>query len=63
VSTGGATWDVLYRIHVGLWVVVAAVFVLMWLLTGAGYFWPIWPIASIGLTVGIHAAVKRGVQG
>jgi hypothetical protein len=61
-SAANQTWEVLYRVHVGIWAVLAAFFVLIWLLTGAGYFWPIWPIASIGLSVGIHAAVKRAVQ-
>jgi hypothetical protein len=56
-------WDVLYRIHVGVWVVLVVFFVLIWLFAGGGYFWPIWPAMGIGLSVGIHGAVKKGVQG
>jgi hypothetical protein len=27
----------------------------IWLLTGAGYFWPVWVMLFLGLRVGIHA--------
>lgn len=58
------TWDVLYRLHVAMWVVLVAFFVLIWLFTGAeGHFWPIWPALGIGLTVGIHTAVRAAVRG
>ena len=57
------TWDVLYRVHVAVWAVLAAFFVLIWLFTGAGYFWPIWPALGIGLSVGIHTAVRAAVRG
>jgi signal transduction histidine kinase len=32
---------------------VALALVLIWALTGGGYFWPIWPLLSLGLAVGI----------
>lgn len=40
------------------WVVLSIVFLVIWFSTGAGYFWPVWPIASIAIGVvftGIHA--------
>lgn len=33
------------------WAVMAVVFVVIWALTGAGYFWPVWPIAGWGIGV------------
>lgn len=31
--------------------------------TGSIPFWPIFPISALGLTVGIHAAVRKGLDG
>ena len=36
---------------------VAGVLILIWALTTAGYFWPIWPLLSLGLVVGVFGAV------
>lgn len=33
------------------WAVFAVVFVAIWLFTGAGYFWPVWPILGWGIGV------------
>lgn len=33
------------------WAVMAVVFVVIWALTGAGYFWPVWPILGWGMGV------------
>lgn len=61
-STGSAA----LRIHTYLWLVISAFL----LVIHAGVasvsessvpFWPIFPIAGIGLTVGVHAAVRRGL--
>jgi hypothetical protein len=55
------------RIHTYIWLVLSAFFVVI----HAGVtsvsdsnvpFWPIFPIAAIGLSVGIHAAVRRGME-
>ena len=56
-------WDKAYRIHKSLWALLSVFFVVLWMLTGAGYFWPVWPILGIGLSVGVHGAVKKAVQG
>ena len=32
-----------------MFVAVSALLIAIWALTGAGYFWPIWPIAGWGL--------------
>ena len=33
------------------WVVLSIFFVVIWALTGMGYFWPAWPIAGIAIGV------------
>ncbi|WP_432559529.1 DUF1707 domain-containing protein [Granulicoccus sp. GXG6511] len=33
------------------WAMFAVVFVVIWFLTGAGYFWPVWPIMGWGIGV------------
>jgi hypothetical protein len=40
--------------HVVAYVVVNAGFVLVWLLTGAGYFWPAWLIGLWGVGLVLH---------
>jgi hypothetical protein len=42
------------REHVGSWIAVSIITSAVWLATGADYFWPIWPIGIIGVTVILH---------
>ena len=57
-------WELAWRIHRGIWGVLSIFFVVLWLLTTpGGYFWPIWPILGIGVSVGIHGAVKKAAEG
>lgn len=44
-----------FRTHLMAYVAVNAFLVLIWLLTGAGYFWPMWPMLGWGVAVAIHA--------
>jgi class 3 adenylate cyclase len=44
------------RIHATIYVLVNVMLVAIWAITGAGYFWPIWPILGWGVGVGAHAA-------
>lgn len=49
------------RVHAYLWGVISAFLVAIWIGTAAQAdgdipFWPIFPIAAIGLSVGLHAA-------
>ena len=39
------------REHVRTYLAVMALLVAIWALTGAGYFWPVWPILGWGLFV------------
>ena len=41
--------------HLVAYVVVNTFLVLMWALTGAGYFWPAWVIATWGAGLVLHA--------
>jgi len=38
-----------------VYVVVNIGFILIWVVSGGGYFWPIWPIIGWGIGLGIHA--------
>ena len=44
------------RAHIVVYVAVNALLVLIWAMTGAGYFWPVWPMLGWGIAVAIHAA-------
>lgn len=55
------------RVHTYLWGVLSAFFVVIWAAVAAQAdgdmpFWPIFPIAAIGLTVGIHAALRKAFE-
>ena len=43
-----------YRTHVLVYVVVNAMLVAIWALTGQGYFWPVWPILGWGIGLVLH---------
>jgi hypothetical protein len=42
------------REHIGSWVAISIITTAVWFATGADYFWPIWPIGAIGVTVILH---------
>lgn len=41
--------------HLVVYVVVNAFIVLVWAVTGAGYFWPVWMLAGWGIGLALHA--------
>ena len=41
--------------HIVVFVVVNSFLIGVWAVTGAGYFWPIWVIASWGIGLVLHA--------
>ncbi len=41
--------------HARVYVIVNLLLVAIWAVTGAGYFWPIWPILGWGIGVVCHA--------
>lgn len=40
--------------HVAAYVVVNAFLILIWAITGAGYFWPIWVLSAWGIGIVMH---------
>jgi hypothetical protein len=45
--------------HLATYLAVNAALVVIWALTGAGYFWPIWIILGWGIGVASHYAAAR----
>ena len=41
--------------HLVVYAVVNGFFVLIWAITGAGYFWPAWVLGSWGIGIVLHA--------
>ncbi|MGA2008975.1 MAG: histidine kinase [Solirubrobacteraceae bacterium] len=39
---------------------ITAVVVIVWALTGVGYFWPVWVMLALGFALGLPAAIARG---
>ena len=47
--------------HVAVYLAVNALLVLIWAMSSATYFWPIWPILGWGIAIVVHAVrVYRG---
>ncbi len=44
-----------FRLHLGVFAVVNTMLIIIWAATGAGYFWPIWPIVGWGIGLVSHA--------
>ncbi len=59
-SSGKSLADRAWRFHLYLWLVLSLFWILIWAGTGTtGTFWPIFPIAGFGVSVGIHAAIRK----
>jgi class 3 adenylate cyclase len=46
-----------FHIHLRIYLIFVGFFVLLWALTGGGYFWPVWPALGWGVAVAIHGIV------
>jgi hypothetical protein len=44
-----------FRNHLAVYVVVNSLLVVIWALSGAGYFWPIWAIVGWGIGLAFNA--------
>ena len=48
-----------FKVHLTSYLVVNGFLVLLWAVTGRGYFWPIWPILGWGIGVFFHGLSLR----
>jgi class 3 adenylate cyclase len=46
-----------FRIHLGIYLCFVLFWIVIWALTGGGYFWPVWPTIGWGIGVAIHGVV------
>ncbi|NNE96258.1 MAG: 2TM domain-containing protein [Acidimicrobiales bacterium] len=44
-----------FKGHLTTFAVINTMLIVIWALTGAGYFWPVWPIAGWGIGLALHA--------
>jgi len=44
-----------FKMHLFTYVVINALIVGVWLMTGSGFFWPIFPIVGWGIGLAFHA--------
>ena len=52
-----------FNTHLAVYAVVNAFLILIWGVTGGGYFWPMWPLAGWGIGLAIHAWTTFGHLG
>jgi hypothetical protein len=45
-----------FRTHLTVYAAVMGLLIGIWLVSGAGYFWPIWPAMGWGLAIVLHGA-------
>lgn len=43
-----------FQRHATVYCLVMTLLIVIWALSGAGYFWPVWPAAGWGLGLAIH---------
>ena len=44
-----------FRVHLLVYCLVNGMFVVIWLMTGSGFFWPVFPLAGWGIGLAMHA--------
>ncbi len=54
--------DDAFRWHLTMYLLIIGMLVGIWLLSGAGHFWPFYPAAGWGIAVGMHAEATRSAQ-
>jgi len=52
------------KLHRSIVIVLSIFFIAIYMLTDmGGYFWPVWPILGLGLSVAIHWVISKAVSG
>ncbi|KDN18234.1 DUF1707 SHOCT-like domain-containing protein [Amycolatopsis rifamycinica] len=46
------------RVHLAVAVVVAVLLIVRWAVLGAGFFWPVFPLLWLGMSLLVHARVR-----
>lgn len=44
-----------FWVHLSVYLAVNALLVLIWAMTSAAYFWPVWPMLGWGIAIVVHA--------
>ncbi len=44
-----------FKNHLGVYVIINALLIGIWALSGGGYFWPVWPILGWGIGLAFNA--------
>jgi len=44
-----------FKTHLAVYLIVNTLLVVIWAMSGAGFFWPIWPIAGWGVGLAFNA--------
>jgi hypothetical protein len=44
-----------FRTHIFIYVLVNAMLIVIWAVTGAGFFWPVFPLVGWGIGIGANA--------
>jgi len=60
VSRGRQIAERAFQMHAATYFLVNLFLIGIWAASGAGYFWPIWPIMGWGLGFAIHGYVTYG---
>ena len=49
-----------FRLHLAIFFILCPFWILIYMLTDpGGYFWPIWPMLGLGLSVAIHGVIYK----
>jgi signal transduction histidine kinase len=51
-------WDAIVALHTALTALAGLVVTVLWGVTGAGYYWPVWVWFGLGLPLALHATVR-----
>ena len=49
-----------FGVHLRVFIAVQLLLVTIWAVTGAGYFWPMWPFMGWGIGVLVHGLCETG---